>query len=117
VTATSADGHAWAAIATMEGVKDTQAGIEKIKQGIQKSLKDVKYDDPIKTERGALVVTGTGKGMKSGAAEVFAAGVIDAAPGQLVGLAFIVDEAVDDHYKETARYICQTIRLAKDLGK
>jgi hypothetical protein len=117
VAATSADGHAWVAFATVEGVKDNQAGMEKIKEGLQKSLKDVKYDDPVKSERGALVVTGTGKAMKSGAPEVFALGVIDAASGQPVGIAFIVDEAVDEHYKEAARYICKTIRLAKDLAK
>jgi len=117
ISAVSADGQAWSVIATMEGVKGKQAGIEKIKQGLQKSLKDVKYDDPIKTEKGALVVSGTGKTMKSGVGVVFAAGVLDSGPGQIAGAAFVVDSKVDEHYKETVRYICQTIRLAKELAK
>ena len=101
----------------MEGVKDKQAGIEKIKQGLQKSLKDVKYDEPVKTEKGALVVTGTGKGVKSGVEVAFAAGVLDSGPGQIAGAAFVVDSKVDEHYKETVRFICQNIRLAKELAK
>jgi hypothetical protein len=117
VSATSADGQAWSVIATMEGVKDKQAGIEKIKQGLQKSLKDVKYDELLKSEKGAFVITGTGKGVKSGVEVAFAAGVLDSGPGQIAGAAFVVDSKVDEHYKETVRYICQTIRLAKELAK
>ena len=117
VAAVSADGQAYALIATIEGIKDRQAGIEKVKQGLQKSLKDVTYDEPIKSEKGALVVTGAGKGIKSGIDVVFAAGVLDAGPGQIAGAVFVVDSKVEDHYKETVRYICQTIRLAKDIAK
>jgi hypothetical protein len=117
VSAVSADGQAWSVIAILDSVKDKQAGIEKAKLGLEKSLKDVKYDEPIKTQGGALVVTGTGKTMKTSTDVVFAAGVLESAPGQFVGLAFVVDDNVDDQYKETARYICQTIRLAKDLAK
>jgi hypothetical protein len=118
VAAVSADGQAFAVIATLEGIKDKQAGIEKMKQGLQKSLKDVTYDEAIKTtEKGTLMVTGSGKGMKSGVDVVFAAGVLDAGAGQFAGAAFVVDGNVDEHYKETVRYICQTIRLAKDFAK
>jgi hypothetical protein len=118
VSAVSKDGQAFAVIATIEGIKDKQAGIEKVKQGLQKSLKDVKYDEAIKTtEKGTLVITGSGKGMKSGVDVVFAAGVLDAGAGQIAGAAFVVDGNVDEHYKETVRYICQTIRLAKDFAK
>jgi hypothetical protein len=117
VSAVSKDGQAWSVIAIIDGVKDQQAGMEKAKQGLEKSLKEVKYDEPIKTKSGALAVTGTGKTMKSDINVVFAAGVLEAAPGQFVGLAFVVDDNVDEHYKETARYICQTIRFAKDLAK
>ena len=63
-----------------------------------------------KTKRGALVVTGTGKGKKSGVAVVFAAGVLDAGAGKLAGAAFVVDARIEDHYKETVGQICQTIR-------
>jgi len=118
VAAISKDGNAWSIIATLEGVKDQQAGMEKAKQSLQKSLKDVKFDDEIKsTKGGALVVTGTGKTMKTGVDVVFAAGVFEAGPGQLAGVAFVIDDNVDERYKETVRYICQTIRLGKDLAK
>ena len=117
VSAVTADGHGWSAIALLEGVKDKQAGITKAKQGLEKSLQDIKYDEPTETERGALVVTGTGKGKKAGVEVVFAVGVFESGPGQLAGAAFIVDKDVEDHYKETVRYICQTIRGEKDLAE
>jgi hypothetical protein len=117
VTAVSADGHAWSVIATLEGVKDKQAGIQKVKQGLENYLKGVEYDKLTKTEKGALVLTGTGKGKKSGVDVVFAAGILDSGAGQLVGAAFVVDSNVEGHYKETVRAICQTIRRAKDFAK
>ena len=46
---------------------------------------------------------------------VFAAGVFDAGPGKLAGVAFVVDENVEDRYKEAVRYICKTIRVEKGL--
>ena len=116
VSAVTADGHGWSVIALLEGVKDKQAGITKAKQGLEKSLQDIKYDEPTETERGALVVTGTGKGKKAGVEVVFAVGVFESGPGQLAGAAFIVDKDVEDHYKETVRSICQTIRGEKDLA-
>ena len=64
-----------------------------------------------------LLITGTGKGKKTGLPVVFAAGVFDAAPGQLAGAAFVVDKNLEDHYKETVRYITQTIRGQKDLAE
>jgi uncharacterized protein (TIGR03000 family) len=115
VAAVSADGQAWSVIATLEGVTDKQAGIEKVKHGLEKYLQDIHYDDLTKTQGGALVVTGTGKAKKSGVGVVFAAGVLDAGGGQLAGLAFVVDQAVEQHYKETVRYICQTIRRTPDF--
>jgi hypothetical protein len=117
VTAVSTDGHGWSVIALLEGVKDKQAGITKAKEGLEKTLKDIKYDEPTETERGALVVTGTGKGKKAGVDVVFAVGVFESSPGQLAGAAFIVDKDVEDHYKETVRYTCQTIRGEKDFAE
>jgi hypothetical protein len=117
VSAVSKDGQAWSAIALMEGVKDKLAGIDKIKQGLEKSLQDITYDDPHKTERGAIVITGTGKTKKSGVEVVFAAGVLDSGEGQLAGAAFVVDKDVEQHYKETVRYICQAIRRGNDFAR
>ena len=115
VSATSAKGNAWSGIATLDGVKDKEAGIQKVKQGLEKYLQNIDYDDPTKTEGGALLITGTGKAKKSGVDVVFAAGVFDAGPGKLAGVAFVVDENVDDRYKEAVRYTCKTIRVEKDF--
>jgi len=112
VSAVSADGQAYSMIATLEGAADNQAGIAKVKQGLEQYLQDIKYDNLTKTKRGALVLTGTGKGKKSGVAVVFAAGVFDTGAGQLAGAAFVVDSRIEEHYKETVRQICQTIRVA-----
>ena len=63
----------------LKGVDDKQAGIKKVKDGLAKNyLKDVKFDEPSETKGGAMVITGTGKGKKSGVDVVFAAGVFDA---------------------------------------
>jgi hypothetical protein len=115
VAAVSKDGHAWSAVAILDDVKDKDAGIDKIKQRLEKSLQDIKYDEATKTEGGAVVVTGTGKGKKSGIDLVFAIAALDSGKGQLVGAAFIVDHALDDQYKETIRYICHTVRHANDF--
>ena len=117
VSAVSADGQAYSMIATLEGAADNQAGIAKVKQGLEKYLQDIKYDNLTKTKRGALVLTGTGKGKKSGVAVVFAAGVFDTGAGQLAGAAFVVDARIEEHYKETVRQICQTIRVADKFAE
>jgi hypothetical protein len=115
VSAVSADGQAYSMIATMEGAADKQAGIAKVKEGLERYLQDIKYDEPTETKRGAVVVTGTGTGKKSGVPLVFAAGVFDTGGGQFAGAAFVVDAGIEDHYKETVRQICQTIRVADQL--
>jgi hypothetical protein len=116
VTAVSGDKHAWSAVGILDGVQDKQAGINRIKQGLEKSLTNIDYDDPTETERGTLMVTGTGKTKKAGVDVVFATGVFEPAPGQFAGAAFVVDNNLDDQYKETVRYICQTMRGADDLA-
>ena len=117
VSGVSADGQAFAMIAILDGAADKQAGIAKVKQGLEKYLQEIKYDNLTKTKRGALVLTGTGKGKKSGVAVVFAAGVFDTGAGQLAGTAFVVDARIEEHYKETVRQICQTIRVADQFAE
>jgi len=117
ISAVSGDGQAYSMLVTLDGVADKQAGIEKVKDGLAKYLNDIKYDEPSETKGGAVVVTGTGKGKKAGVDVVFAAGLFDAAKGQLVGAAFVVDSKIEDHYKDTVRGICETIRRAEDFGK
>jgi uncharacterized protein YcfJ len=116
VSGVSADGQAYAMIATLDGAADNQAGIDKVKQGLLRYLQDIKYDDQTETKRGALVVTGTAKGKKSGVDVVFAVGVMDAGARQIVGAAFIVDSRIEDYYKETIRQICQTVRIGDDFA-
>lgn len=114
-SALSKDGKAWSVLATLDGMKDKEAAIKKTKQGLEKYLKDIDYDDPTKTDNGALLITGTGKGKKAGTDVVFAAATFEAAPGQLAGVAFIVDKSLDDRFKEAAGYIVKTIRVEKDF--
>ena len=116
ISAVSADGQAYAMIAPLEGAADKPGGINRVKQGLLQYLQDIKYDDLTETKRGALVVTGTAKGKKAGVDVVFAAGVLDAGAGQIVGAAFVVDSRIEDYYKETIRQICQTIRVGDDFA-
>ena len=115
ISGVSADGQAYAMIAALEGTKDKKEAVDKVKQGLLNYLQDIKYDDTTETKRGGLLVTGTGKGKKAGVDVVFAAGVLDAGAGQLVGVAFVVDSKIEDYYKETIRQICQTIRVGEDF--
>jgi hypothetical protein len=115
VSAVSGDGQAYSMVVTFEGVANKEAAIKKVKEGLERYLKDIKFDDPSETKGGAAVITGTGKGKKAGVDVVFAAGIFDAAKGQLAGAAFIVDAKIEDHYKETVRGICETIRRAEDF--
>jgi len=117
ISAVSGDGQAYAMLVTQQGITDKQAGIKKVKEGLENYLTDVKYDDPSETKGGAVVTTGTGKGKKSGVDVVFAVGLFDAGKGQLVGAAFVVDSKTEDHYKATVRGICETIRRAEDFAK
>jgi hypothetical protein len=117
VSAVSADGQAYSMIATVVGAADKEAGIAKVKHGLEQYLQDIKYDNTTKTKRGALVVTGTAKGKKSGVAVVFAAGIFDAGAGQLAGAAFVVDARIEDYYKETVRQICQSIRVGDQFAE
>lgn len=117
ISAVSKDGQAYAMLVTLEGIKDQQAGAKKVQAGLENHLQNVEYDESSKTKGGALVITGTGKGKKKGVDVVFAAAVFDAGKGQLVGAAFVVDSKIEDHYKETVKGICQTLRRAADFDK
>jgi uncharacterized protein YcfJ len=115
ISAVSRDGQAYGMIAILEGATDKPEGITRVKQMLPHYLHDIKFDDQTETKRGATVVTGTANGNKTGVNVVFAVGVMDAGAGQMVGAAFVVDAGIEDHYKETIRQICQTIRLGDQL--
>ena len=118
ISAVSGDKQAYAMLAILEKATDKQQGINRVKQMLPQYLQDIKYDDKLtETKRGALVMTGTAKGKKTGVDVVFAVGVMDAGAGEIVGAAFVVDANIEDHYKETVRHICQTIRVGDDLAE
>ena len=118
ISAVSGDKQAYAMLAILEKATDKQQGINRVKQMLPQYLQDIKYDDKLtETKRGALVLTGTAKGKKTGVDVVFAVGVMDAGAGEIVGAAFVVDANIEDHYKETVRHICQTIRVGDDLAE
>ena len=114
ISAVSADGQAYSML-VIGTAADKQAGITKLKEGLEKYLTDVMYDEPVETKNGGVVITGTGKGKKAGVEIVFAAGLFDAGKGRLVGAAFVVDSKMEDHYKDTVRGICETLRFEKDF--
>jgi len=117
ISAVSGDGQAYSMVVALEGVADKKAAVTKVKEGLEKYLKDIKYDEPSETKGGAAVITGTGTAKKAGVEVVFAAGLFESGKGQLVGAAFVVDSKMEDYYKETVRGICQTIRRADDFAK
>jgi hypothetical protein len=114
VAAVSKDKQAFAMLALLEGA-DKQAAVKKVKEQLEKHLSDVKFDELVEKKGGAMVVTGTGKGKKSGIEVTFAVGVFEGAKDHLVGAVFVVDSKIDEHYTETVRGICQTIRRAEDF--
>jgi hypothetical protein len=116
ISAVSRDGQAYGMIALIEGATDKPGGIQWVKHVLPQYLQGIKYDDQAETKRGALVATGTAKGKKTGVDVVFAVGVMDAGGGQMVGAAFVVDAGIEEHYKETVRQICQTIRVGDDFA-
>jgi hypothetical protein len=115
ISAVSPDGHAYAMFVAAKEITTKQAAVEKVKAGLLTYLTGILYDDPREIQGGATVVTGTGMAKKAGRDVVFAVGVFEADKGEFVGAAFVVDARVDDHYKETIRGICETIRRAKDF--
>ena len=117
ISSVSGDGEAYSMLAGLNEIADKEGGIKKIKEGLANYLKDIKYDEMTKTKGGALLITGTGKAKKAGVDVVFAAAVFDAGKGQLVGAAFVVDGNIEDHYKETIRGICETLRRSEDFAK
>jgi hypothetical protein len=114
--AVSKDGQAFAIIGGLDAA-DKKSGAKKLKEGLEKHLDGVKYDDPTETKHGTLLITGTGKGKKKDVDVVFAACIFDASKGQLGAAAFVVDAKIEDHYKDTIRGICETLRRGDDFAK
>jgi len=116
VIAVSSDGQAWSVISTLDGIQDKKAGVAKIKEGIEDYLKDIKYDELTETERGSLIVSGTGKGKETGVDVVFTAAVFASGKDQLSGLVFIIDASIEKYYEKTVLAICKSILVEKDFA-
>jgi hypothetical protein len=117
VTVVSPDGQAWSGMALLSGVTNKQAGINKIKEEIENHLTEVSYDQLAMSKNGTLFVIGSGKGKMTGVDVIFAVCILDAGKSQLVGVAFVVDSKIEDHYKDTIGSICETIRSTNDFAK
>ncbi len=116
VIATSDDGTAWSVISTLEDVKDQPAGIEKIKEGLEDYLKEIKYDATTKSESGSLVLSGTGKGKKSGVDVVFTSAAFMSGERHC-GIVFIVDANIEKYFEKTVLAICESILVEEDFAE
>ena len=115
VIATSEDGTAWSVISTLDEIKDQPAGVKKIKEGLEDYLTEIKYDDTNKTENGSLVLSGTGKGKKSGVDVVFTSALFMSGERHC-GIVFIVDADIEKYYEETVKAICESILVEGDFA-
>ena len=115
VVATSEDGTAWSVISTLKDIKDKAAGIPKIKEGLEEYLTEIKYDELVETEGGALVLSGNGKGKESGVEVVFTSGVFQSGPERFAAIVFIVDADIEKYYEKTALAICESVLVEADF--
>jgi hypothetical protein len=115
VIATSADGQAWSVISTMDGIEDHPSGINKIKAGLEEYLKEIQYDETVKTESGSTVLSGTGKGKKSGVDVVFTSAVFKSGDKHC-GIVFIVDADIEKYYEKTILAICKSVLVEADFA-
>ena len=81
------------------------------------SLKEIEYDELAETEGGALVLSGTGTGKKSGVAVVFASAIFQSGPERFAAIAFIVDADIEKFYEQTALAICESVRVEADFAE
>ena len=116
VVATSEDGTAWSVTSALDGIQDKQAGVTKIKEGLVDYLKEIKYDELTETESGSLVLSGTGKGKKSGVDLVFTSAVFESGPKRFAGIVFIVDADIEKYYEQTILAICQSVLVESDFA-
>ena len=116
VIAISPDGQAWSITSILEGITDQEAGIAKIKEGLENYLTDIEYDEMAKTERGSTILSGTGKGKDSGVDLVFTTGVFPSGENRLSAIVFIIDADIEEFYKNTVLAICRSIRVESDFA-
>lgn len=115
ISAVSPDGHCWSMFVAIKSTTDENVAMKKVEDGLNNYMTSLKFDPQTKETHGATVMTGTGKGKKAGTDLNFAVGVFDAGNNQLVATGFAVDAKLDEHYKETVRGICETIRRSNDF--
>ena len=94
-------------IATLEGPADNQAGIAKVKQGLEKYLQDIRNDSLTKTKRGGCSpapVRARSPASPWCSRLEYSIQARGDSPGRRLS-----SMPLDEHYKETVRQICQTI--------
>jgi hypothetical protein len=116
VIATSEDGQAWSVISTLDDIQDQQAGVAKVKEGLEDYLKDIQYDELTKTESGSLVLSGVGKGKTTDVDVVFTSAVFESGPGKLSAIVFIVDADIEKYYEKTILAICNSVLVEQDFA-
>src|SRR5580704_14903014 len=116
VSAVSPDGQLYCWLVAIKTTSRADAN-RRLMYGLKTNyLDDIKYDEPKETKGGATLITGTGKGKKSGVDVVFATGVFEV-DDQIVAAMFIADSKLEDYYKETARGSCHTNRPVNELAQ
>jgi hypothetical protein len=115
VVATSEDGTAWSVISTIDDIQDRPSGVNKIKEGLEEYLKEIQYDETTKTESGATILSGTGKGKESGVGVVFTSAVFTSGERHC-GIVFIVDADIEKYYEKTILAICKSVLVEEDLA-
>jgi hypothetical protein len=114
VSAVSPDKEAYGVLVVIKAARTRQDVTRRLKHGLELNfLNDINYDEP-NDAKGAILITGTGKGKKSGVDVVFVTGVF-VSGDDAVAITFIADSKIEDYYKETVRGICQAIRRADDF--
>lgn len=114
VIATSEDGQAWSVISTLDEIQDQDAGVLKIKSGLEDYLKDIQYDEAIKTDSGSLILSGTAKGKQSEVDVVFTSAVFMSGTRHC-GLVFIIDADIEKFYEKTVLAICESVLIESDF--
>ncbi len=116
ISAVSSDGHCWSMFVALKPDTNQEVALKKVEDGLNNYMTSIKFDKRTEGKSGGVVMTGTGKGKKAGTDLNFAVGVFDAGNDQLVAAGFAVDAKLDEHYKETVRGICETIRRSDQFN-
>ena len=117
ISAVSADGQAYSMIATLEGAADKPSRNRKGQARARKVSSGHQVRQPDKDETRCARAHRHGKWHQVRRRRGVRGWGLRYRARQLAGAAFVVDGRIEDHYKETVRQICQTIRVADQLAE